>query len=160
LASQSQPQVINNLSQRAIRNNKYKIVQNEIQNCSGGANDKVNEFYEINEAVPTPKLDRAEDDLLKTGSAPLTTQQNQNYKALLKKLGILESSFINCPGDGNLDKVVNQKDIDEWEKFTVTTGKTTPNGGGQSSWYDFNYDGLTNADDKAIIETNMGKTCK
>jgi len=160
LASQSQPQVINNLSQRAIRNNKYKIVQNEIQNCSGGANDKVNEFYEINEAVPTPKLDRAEDDLLKTGSAPLTTQQNQNYKALLKKLGILESSFINCPGDGNLDKVVNQKDIDEWEKFTVTTGKTTPNGGGKSSWYDFNYDGLTNADDKAIIETNMGKTCK
>ena len=53
-----------------------------------------------------------------------------------------------------------RKDIDEWEKFTVTTGKTTPNGGGQSSWYDFNYDGLTNADDKAIIETNMGKSCK
>ncbi len=160
LVSQSQSQVINNLSQRAIRNDNYKIVQNEIENCSGGASDKVNEFYEINEAVPTPKLDRVEDDLLKTGSAPLTTQQNQNYKVLLKKLGILESSFINCPGDGNLDKVVNQKDIDEWEKFTVTTGKTTPNGGGQSSWYDFNYDGLTNADDKAIIETNMGKSCK
>ena len=159
MASQGQPEVINNLSQRAIRDDKYKIVQNEIENCSGGESQKVNEFYEIDEALPTPKLDRAEDDLLSL-TEPLTTQQSQHYNALLKKLGALESSFNECPGDGNLDKIVNEKDITEWAKFSATTGKTTPNGGGQSSWYDFNHDGLTDTDDKAIIESNMGAICQ
>jgi hypothetical protein len=139
--------------------NKYKIVQNELENCSGGESQKVNEFYEIDEAVPTPKLDRAEDDLLSL-TEPLTTQQSQRYNALLKKLGRLEGSFNDCPGDGNLDKIVNEKDVSEWAKFSATTGKTTPNGGGQSSWYDFNHDGLTDTDDKAIIESNMGAICQ
>jgi len=33
------------------------------------------------------------------------------------------------------------------------------NGGG-SSWYDFNYDGLTNEDDLAVIQQHLGTDCR
>ena len=66
-----------------------------------------------------------------------------------------------------MDKVVDQKDLDEWAKYTSTASPTTENGGGQGSWYDFagpsdatHPDGITDEVDRQIIEANMGKRCK
>lgn len=83
----------------------------------------------------------------------MTSVEKLNYLALNKKLKELQNSNVQCDGDGNLDGIVNQKDLDEWLKFSKLNG-------GHSSWYDFDLDGLTSLSDKAIIETNMGNTCK
>jgi arylsulfatase A-like enzyme len=149
---------------QAIRNNNYKIVRNFTKDYDSANNacydNTSEEFYQINQKAPIPKLDRKSNNLLKEGAPALTNQENLNYQALNKKLEAIDNSVVECPGDGNLDGVVDQKDIDEWEKFSTTTGKTTPNGGGKSSWYDFDYDGDTDLDDKGTILANMGRTCK
>jgi len=159
LAEQNQPTVINSISQRAIRNRKYKLVRNELENCSGGTNTVINEFYEIN-TEQNPKLDREELNLLRDGAPALSKKQRNNYSALRNELKELENSVVDCPGDGNLDGKVDNEDLQKWQKFAATSGQTTPNGGGKSSWYDLNLDGLTNNADKKIIQKNLGKVCK
>ena len=54
-----------------------------------------------------------------------------------------------CPGDGNIDGVVNGLDRADWAFFAAPPK-------GQSSWYDFNLDGLTDAADLQIILDNLG----
>ena len=76
--------------------------------------------------------------------------------------------MVTCPGDGNMDKVVDQTDLDEWAKFAETTpGLTTGNAGGKGSWYDFGGpddwsrpDGITDYIDEAIISANLGTHCE
>ena len=160
LVSQGKSAAINTISQRAVRDSHYKLVRNELENCSGGDSIIIDEFYKINQARPTPRIDFLPDNLLKTGAPALSKKEKKNYQALVKRLQNIEDSVVPCPGDGNLDKVVDQTDIDQWNVFSATTGTTTENGGGKSSWYDFNLDGLTNAADLQIINDNMGKRCK
>lgn len=138
-------------SQKAIRNKNFKLVQAERFNCASNQTETINEFYRINEAVPVPKLDNANADLLQ--HEQLTPVQQGNYQALLAELQNLQNTAVNCPGDGNLDLVVNDKDLENWQTFSTSNG-------GNSSWYDFNLDGLTNEDDRLIIEQNFGKKCK
>lgn len=138
-------------SQKAIRNKNFKLVQLEKFNCANNQTETINEFYRINEAVPVPKLDNANAELLQRDQ--LTPAQQHNYQSLLAELQNLQSTAIDCPGDGNLDLVVNDKDLQNWQTFSTTNG-------GNSSWYDFNLDGLTNEEDRVIIEQNFGKKCK
>lgn len=156
------------ITSAGIRNKNYKLVQKVSENCENGAAVKpdlvVNEFYQINQDAPIPKLDTADSDLLK---GTLSREQNRNYQLLLKKLERIEGSVVSCPGDGNMDKRVDQKDLDEWAIFAATTAPTTENGGGKGSWYDFGGpndpnrpDGLTDEADKQIILDNLGKRCK
>lgn len=160
LASINQPAATSYIAQRAVRNKSYKLVQNELENCSTGGSTFTDEFYRISESKTLPKVDFAEDNLLKTGAAALTKKQRANYNILQKELQSIVNSVTPCPGDGNLDRIVNQKDIQGWNKFSSTSGKTTANGGGQSSWYDLNLDGLTDDQDKQIILNNLGNKCK
>lgn len=140
-----------------IRNQHYKVVHNasKLYNPSDNScyDHESRELYEIDEAVPKPKIDYASKDLLANGFAALTANQKRNYKALENKLNALNNSVVQCEGDGNLDMVVNQKDLDEWEKFSKING-------GASSWYDFNLDGFTNQLDRRIIVENYGNQCK
>jgi hypothetical protein len=53
-----------------------------------------------------------------------------------------------CPGDVNLDGVVNNADIAQWQFFQQLSG--------YSSWADINLDGLTDSADLAIILQNQG----
>ena len=53
-----------------------------------------------------------------------------------------------CPGDINLDGVVNYLDIGEWANFEAISGL--------SSWADINQDGVTDDADLAIILQNQG----
>ena len=85
-------------------------------------------------------------------SEQLTPEQLANYNALSTQMRALLSSEIACPGDGNLDKKVNQKDIRAWNFFRDLSG-------GKSSWYDLNFDGLTDEADLAIIEQHLGTNC-
>lgn len=145
------------LGSTAIRNKNYKVVHNRSKLYDDSTNscyDYVsNELYEVDENKVKPKIDYANKDLLANGYDALTANQKRNYNALEKKLSALNKTVIQCDGDGNLDMVVNQKDLDEWEKFSKING-------GASSWYDFNLDGLTNELDREIIVENFGNHCK
>ncbi|HSF33590.1 MAG TPA: sulfatase-like hydrolase/transferase [Candidatus Tectomicrobia bacterium] len=146
-------------AQRAIRNDRFKLLQREVLNCSTGQDDTVLEFYAIDEGVP-PQIDRPDgefaNNLLPDPNLPpdqqLTPGQLANLNALSAELQVLLSSEISCPGDGNLDKKVNGKDIEDWKFFSALSG-------GLSSWYDLNFDGLTNEADLAIIQQHLGTNC-
>ena len=64
------------------------------------------------------------------------------------QLAQLLASQPACPGDVNLDGVVNNADIAEYEMFQELSG--------YSSWADINLDGLTDSADLAIILQNQG----
>ncbi|MEO8603100.1 MAG: hypothetical protein ABI629_11045 [bacterium] len=61
------------------------------------------------------------------------------------------ASAPDCPGDGNIDSVVNQQDVDDWRFYSQSYGLSTV--------YDLNLDGITDAGDEAIIEQNVGVVC-
>jgi hypothetical protein len=135
----------------AIRNTSYKVVINNFEAYDATSNacvaTSVKEFYRINENVPVPKLDTADANLLASGN-PLNRQQKKNYVALTAQLAQLLASQPACPGDINLDGVVNNADIAEWQMFQQLSA--------DSSWADINLDGLTDSADLAIILQNQG----
>lgn len=158
LESQGQPAtVLFPQHQSALRNQDYKLVRLRRMDCATDSLVDTEEFYEVNESTNPAelKLDREELNLL-AGNTPeqLTSEQQANFTALRDELTSLLASGIECPGDGNRDLRVDQTDLDEWAYWA------DPNqGGGYSSWYDFNHDGITDEQDKAIIEANLGIQC-
>lgn len=141
------------LTSIGIRNDHYKIVENSLnayvspeQPCD---EKTFIEFYEINEAQPLPLLDDA-DAMLPLDD--LNPEQLENYNELSAQLAALQASVPPCPGDGNIDFVVDQLDLDGWRFYADS--------GGQSSVYDLNLDGLTNELDQAIIESHLGIDCR
>jgi hypothetical protein len=138
----------------AIRNDNYKLVVNKYDSYDADTNACAEttgtEFYRINEDVPSPQLDTADADLLASG-VPLTPEQQENYEELSADADALLASQQNCPADINLDGVVDQKDIQQWQMFEQLSD-------GKSSWADVNQDGLTDDADRDIIEQNVG-TC-
>ncbi|HUH41380.1 MAG TPA: sulfatase-like hydrolase/transferase, partial [Castellaniella sp.] len=119
----------------ALRNEQYKVVVNQVQTYYPGTDtidlsDPEYEFYEINQAKPTPQLD-TNDLLLGT----LTAGQQAAYDDLKAKLGwfdqpgTLLASNPPCPGDGNWDGKVDAQDLANWRRVA--------NGWAQSSVYDF-----------------------
>ncbi|MGH8224953.1 MAG: sulfatase-like hydrolase/transferase [Gammaproteobacteria bacterium] len=140
-------------SAEAIRNDNYKLVVNKYNSYNAGANACADttstEFYQINEDIPTPKIDTEDANLLANGAPPLTQEQQENYDALSADLNTLRGTQQDCPADVNLDGVVNQEDVDQWQMFEQLSD-------GKSSWADINQDGLTNDADKTLIEQDMG----
>ena len=135
----------------AIRNASYKVVVNSFEAYDATSNSCVatstKEFFRINENVPIPKLDTTDSNLLASGN-PLNREQKKNYTALTAQLAQLLASQPACPGDINLDGVVNNADIADWEYFQALSGF--------SSWADVNLDGLTDSADLAIILQHQG----
>jgi len=145
----------------ATRNNRYKLVRNSILDYDPSTQACVtvdtSEFYEINQAKNIPKIDRAGSELPLNS---LTAEQQRNFDELSDGMDKLLASEPSCPGDGNIDGVVNQKDIDGWNRFVKKTAENLDEDSNYtSSVFDFNYDGLTDADDLAIIQANLGKEC-
>ncbi len=141
-------------SAQAIRNDNYKLVVSNYPVCVDPQTQY--EFYRINEATPVPMLDTARNNLLTSPSLPpqgLTDGQLENFNALHGDMQSLLSSQPNCPGDGNEDMLVNQEDINNWQFFSQFTGQQN------SSWYDLNFDGLTNDLDLQIIQQHLGADC-
>jgi len=145
--------LISPLEAVGIRNRTYKIVQNSwpafVSQAEPCVDTTTTEFYEIDEAIPLPKLDDAGKELPLDALTPV---QQQNYDALSAQLAALLASEPECPGDGNIDLVVDQRDLDDWRFYEQSTGL--------SSVYDLDIDGLTNAADEDIILQNLGRDCR
>jgi hypothetical protein len=147
----------------AIRNDHFKIVKNYTQNYDPNTNQPADinsiEFYEINEDPPaTLKLDLSTANLLPPctdidhcDTHLLTKIQRESWISLKLRLAQFLATAPDCPGDGNGDSVVNRRDLLNWALIANTWG--------ESSQYDFNLDGLTNSEDKAIIQQNLGRRC-
>ncbi|MEO8137785.1 MAG: sulfatase-like hydrolase/transferase [Betaproteobacteria bacterium] len=135
----------------AVRNVAYKLVRNTIQTydpvTNTGGPVTADEFYQIDQAVPTPTIDTAGLDLMPTQSTwpPLISA---NYDALRSQLDSILASQPACPGDGNMDNTVNALDQGNWLALSEAWGL--------SSVYDFNFDGLTDSADQSIIAGNLG----
>jgi hypothetical protein len=159
------------INQQATRNDNYKLVRKEVDVCAKAPNtndttEVLNEFYQINEDADnlTLKIDEkgtakcGESDVCPTG---LTDQQKTTYNQLTASMDSTLMSEPQCPGDGNLDKVVNLADVTNW--FYFATNGVVPEGGGPpntSSWYDFYpYNGSTDPADLQLIIKNFGTHC-
>jgi len=157
-------------SQQAVRNEMFKLIKLNQPNCAAPPDFKpvtVTEFYEIDEAAPFPKLDEARLALcadafdVTTGAftqncpGKLTQQQLTNFNSLSATLDSIMKSEVPCPGDGNLDKVVDEQDLRNWKLFSQAQTAPSPS----SSWYDFDHDGSTGSFDLALIQSNFGKRC-
>jgi arylsulfatase A-like enzyme len=154
LAAQGQPvPSIQPDSSLGIRNDRYKIVENTTYQYVSQAEPCVQttavEFYEINEDAPIPRLDK-DGTQLPLGS--LTPEQQQNFNALSAELSALRAAAPQCPGDGNIDGLVNRADLADWQFFATSYGG--------SSVYDLNFDGVTDAADRSIIEQHLGLDCR
>lgn len=144
--------------QRAIRTAGHKLLRVSTLNCATNTLVSKEEFYEINESPYTSelKLDRADSDLLALfAENQLTAVQQQQLSFLRNELDSLLATQVSCPGDGNGDLLVDNTDIEQWAYWS-----DPERGGGLSSWYDLNQDGLTNALDKEIIMANLGNICE
>lgn len=73
----------------------------------------------------------------------------ETYSSLMSELEMTKNSGIDCPGDGNLDKRVNDLDLIGVNNF-MDAGP---------SYFDFNKDGLTNQEDQAIVIANLKNDC-
>ncbi len=146
------------------RNNRYKLVRSQVENCQTDQTEINWEFYRINERKKLPRIDRAEQNLL---AGSLNRKEQKNCRLLFNELedilnsetgdNVADNGQVYCLGDGNLDKVVNQQDLACVEEFADNaSGGSSP---GLSSWCDMNFDGLTNGDDQQIVIDNFGKDC-
>src|SRR5690606_17573003 len=131
----------------AIRNDDYKLVRNITQTYESSTDSfgsaTTEELYQINQAAPEPLLDTTDRNLL----ASPTPQTQAVYEDLRAKLERMLASNPDCPGDGNMDGVVNAQDLAEWRRIAHEWGL--------SSVYDFAnngvYDGKTDNLDEAVI---------
>lgn len=140
----------------AIRNDRYKLVRNSSEDYVPATNrierETVDELFEINQAAPKPLLDTEDRNLLPPANAEIQAV----YNDLRNKLEDILASNPDCPGDGNMDGVVNGEDLGNWARIAHTWGL--------SSVYDFVTgqfrDGKTDNRDETIIQANLGKTCE
>lgn len=147
----------------AVRDSSYKIVKNHSLNYSPAidgpvSNDSI-EFYQINEDPGlSVKLDLAKDNLIPPCSniedcqiSQLSHNQKMHWDRLKQKFISILASAPACPGDGNGDGVVDNRDVEDWAQIATEWGG--------SSHYDFNHDGLTNLEDYFIIEQHLHQVC-
>jgi arylsulfatase A-like enzyme len=150
------------LSQAAVRNDSFKLIQVTNENCTAGSagNDTISElqFYRIDQAPAAPLLDYLPLNLITNQANPtqgMTDVQAAAFVDLRRELFDILGSESQCPGDVNGDGVVDGADISNWALFH--------NSG--SSWADFDlpitngYDGLTDKYDRDYILENLGRTC-
>lgn len=155
--------LVDGLLKSAVRDTNYKLVENVLPNCASPhphTSATTVEFYRVNETHPTPMLDTEANNLLRNGATvgDLTKVQQRAYRNLAKAFDKWRDTVVErCPGDGNQDLVVDAKDVAGFELYAASP---LGSGTGESSWYDFNVDGKTDAADLAIINSHFGQRCR
>jgi hypothetical protein len=151
-----------------VRNQSYKLVRQTATNIdpanpgltADGANClsiTTDEFYRIDQKPRSPRIDRPTgeraNNLLAAGTGPgegssqLSGRLKTNYNALVTSLEDTLNSQKACPGDANLDGLVNNDDLinqDVWRAITLDT----------STWWDLNSggaDGETDSLDRTAL---------
>jgi arylsulfatase A-like enzyme len=151
------------LSQAAVRDDHFKLIQETNLNCNSTSPPPADtttelQLYRINEDPGVPLIDFPALNKITDPSDPtkgLTPDAAAEFNALSQELSDILNSEGQCPGDGNVDGVVNGLDVSNWARFH--------NKG--SSWYDFDlpitngYDAMTNKYDRDYILENLGRTC-
>lgn len=137
------------LYSRTVRRNAYKLVEQTYRNCSTGVGEAILELYEVDNKPVVPLLDKVDLNLLAAGTTLSSTAQ-ANLDILKADLKAIVDSEVACPGDGNLDKVVNAADLAGYEKYK----------GLGSTVFDLNFDAKTDELDLKIIRDNLGKDCR
>ena len=136
--------------QMAMRNDDYKLVRLSTTDYDATSNSCVttvaNEFYSVDQNVP-PRLDNSERNLL-SPTHRLSRAERVSLVYLTHTLDELLATNVPCTGDGNLDGVVDLKDVDQFNYWANVTDMN-------SSWYDLNLDGLTNQADVPYITGGM-----
>jgi len=140
----------------AIRNERYKLVRNTSEDYVPATDsfetETVEELFQVNQDASAPMLDKAGTEL----KPPRTAEAQAAYDELKAKLDLILASNPDCPGDGNMDGVVNGEDLGNWARIA--------NAWKESSVYDFVTgafrDGKTDNLDEAVIQANLGKTCE
>ena len=128
-----------------VRNDRYKLVKSQHASCDVDINPY--ELYDLKLTKLNPVgLDNSPFNLLT--KSKLTPAENANLNQLMAVLEAIQASEPVCPGDGNLDKQVDEADIQG----------VLGNWGGPSV-FDFNNDGVTDQIDLGTVETNFGDKC-
>jgi hypothetical protein len=139
----------------AVRNDAYKLVRNTIQTydaaTDSGGPVTADEFYQIDQAVPKPKIDTADLDIMPS-QASWSAELTATFGQLRTQLDEILASQPACPGDGNIDNTVSALDGANWESVSQAWGL--------SSIYDLDLDGITNSADLAIIAAHPGNCPK
>lgn len=164
-------------SQKAVSDGTYKLVRLNRKtyttdtttpvNSTYIENQNTDELYEIDMAVPNPKLDRSGTAIAvgsPTITATLPPEVQQPYSALKAEMDRRDQvaaynykyDTVHCPGDGNRDGVVDQNDLNLWAELSQ---RNLNNGVAQSSWYDLDHDGKTDGADRTLIQANLGRSC-
>jgi hypothetical protein len=137
----------------AVRNEGFKLVENRFKDCESSPgscfDEKVLELYEIDQPFDTPWIDREGTNLPLDA---LSDEQQAAYDELIGRLAEIRATVIACPGDGNLDAVVDEQDLQDWASYAEPWGL--------SSVYDLNLDGRTDTSDETIILQNLGLDCR
>jgi hypothetical protein len=133
----------------AMRDAGHKLVRNTFlsydQDTQSCVTETQNEFYEIDQSVPLPKLDKADTNLLRQ---PLTASLQLVYDELSAQLASILDSEKECIGDGNADGIVDARDVEHAE-FLAATWRL-------SSVYDVNLDGATDVTDVDLVRGALG----
>lgn len=153
-----------------VRNQSYKLVRKTATDYDPQNPDlgdpcltvTTDEFYTVNQNPVAPKLDRPTgalaNNLLAPGTAPgagssqLTGALKANYDALVQSLTATLNSYKACPGDANLNAVVNAADLADQAKWMRITKNT-------STWWDMNSDGYTDQADKTALAKLTSSVC-
>ena len=127
-----------------VRNDRYKLVKSQLAACD---TNNPYEFYDLQPTTLNPVgLDNSPFNLLTKSS--LTKPEQVNLIKLMAVMDGILASEPACPGDGNLDKQVNDQDI-----------QGVINNWGLPSVFDFNNDGVTDLKDLQTVEANFGDVC-
>ncbi|MCX7348947.1 MAG: sulfatase-like hydrolase/transferase, partial [Alphaproteobacteria bacterium] len=146
----------------AVRNGLYKLIRKSVTDYDPALPDLGNacktivsdEFYSIDQMTGVPTIDRPDGPFKNNELAPntppgegtlqLTGVLQENYDRLVKVLAETLDSYKDCPGDANLDAVVNNRDLKNQTNWMRKTK-------GASTWWDMNLDGHTNSDDQQAL---------
>ncbi len=152
----------------AIRDDRYKIVKNHALNYDPAQdtlkNEDSMEFYEVNQSADPTKLKLDRGFLPASGTCCLSLIPSSGDTGDLSEGELLHYDKLKlrldeilgikeCPGDGNGDGHVNDQDLLDWEQIVDVDDWHG------SSHYDFNFDGITDDADKAIIEKHLNHSC-
>lgn len=157
-----------------VRNQSYKLVRQTATNIDpanpeltvDGANCAsitTDEFFRIDQKPRNPRIDRptgerannllAPDTGPGEGSGQLSGRLKANYDALVSSLTDTLDSQKACPGDANLDALVNSADLSNQAEWRNITGDT-------STWWDLNRDGYTTDSDRdALLALTATSNC-
>ena len=160
---------IQSIENFAVRNGEFKLVMLENEDCTAPLDPSTPpsmrpfpwaefdvkaelEFYPLRPTPLNPAgIDPPQANLLKDCELPnsadcLPPALRPIFNVLNDELKRILNSEAPCPGDGNLDKVVDQLDLDGVEAFR--------NSG--PSFFDFNLDAKTDDLDRDIVLRNFG----